>query len=154
MARLPDDARRLLDGANYGHLATLMPDGAPKVDPVWVGHEDEFVVVTTDHRSIKARNVARDGRVGLSVVAFDNPYEQVLIRGTVVDVRPDDDLRVLDVLAHKYTGASFPRRNWSQRAILMIEPTLVRYYVSSLRDVRVAGPTAAGVRQRDEGVDE
>ena len=144
MARLPAEVRRLLDGANYGHLATLMPDGAPKVEPVWVGCEDEFVVVTTDGKSIKAKNVARDKRVGLSVVAFDNPYEQVLIRGSVVDVRPDDNLRVLDVMAHKYTGIPFPRRKWSNRVLLMIEPTLVRYYVSSLSDIRAPASTPVG----------
>ena len=46
MVRLDDDARRLLDGANYGHLATLMADGSPKVEPVWVGREGDRVLVT------------------------------------------------------------------------------------------------------------
>ena len=45
MVTVPDDARRLLDGANYGHLATLFADGAPKVDPVWVGREGDLVLV-------------------------------------------------------------------------------------------------------------
>jgi PPOX class probable F420-dependent enzyme len=75
-ARLGDDARRLLDGANFGHLATLMPDGAPKVEPVWVWREDDRVLVTTDAKSLKARNVQRDPRVALSVTADEDPYEQ------------------------------------------------------------------------------
>jgi len=29
MTELPADVRRLFDGPNYAHLATLMPDGAP-----------------------------------------------------------------------------------------------------------------------------
>ena len=32
--RLGDDAKRLLDAANFAHLATLESDGAPKVEPV------------------------------------------------------------------------------------------------------------------------
>jgi PPOX class probable F420-dependent enzyme len=133
VARLDADARRLLDGANYGHLATLMADGWPKVDPVWVGREDDLVLVTTDAKSIKAINVARDARVALSVTAFDNPYEQVLLRGRVVELRDDPDLVAMDQLSQKYLGGSFPRRRWSQRVVIVIAPTVARYYQSKLR---------------------
>ena len=61
-------ARALLDGPCFGHLATLMPDGAPKVDPVWVLREGDRVLVTSDAKSIKIVNTARDARV--SIVDF------------------------------------------------------------------------------------
>jgi PPOX class probable F420-dependent enzyme len=134
--RLGDDARRLLDGANFGHLSTLMPDGGPKVEPVWVGREGDRVLVTTDGRSIKARNVEGDPRVALSVTAFDDPYDQLLIRGRVVEVRPDDDLEELDRFSERYLGAPFARRRWSQRVVLVVEPDLARSYHSPLRDPR------------------
>jgi PPOX class probable F420-dependent enzyme len=123
---LNDDARRLLAGPNYGYLATLLDGGQPKVDPVWVGHEGDLVLVTTDGKSIKARNVARDDRVALAVTAFDDPYDQLQVRGRVVEVRPDDDLAVLDRLSEKYLGGPFPRRRWSQRVVLVIAPDLAR----------------------------
>src|SRR5436305_3116769 len=116
-----DDARRLLDGANFGHIATLMPDGAPKVEPVWVGRDGDRVIVTTDGRSIKAENLSRDGRVALSVTSYDDPYDQLLIRGRVVELRPDEDLRVLDALSQKYLHQPFPRRRWSHRVVLVID---------------------------------
>jgi PPOX class probable F420-dependent enzyme len=131
-ARIGTEARRLLGGANYGHLATLMEGGAPKVDPVWVGVEGDRVLVATDAKSIKAVNVARDPRVALSVTAFDNPYDQVLVRGRVVEVRADDDMAVLDALSIKYLGAPFPRRRWSKRVVLVIAPDVTRYYRSPL----------------------
>jgi len=133
MVRLDDDARRLLDGANYGHLATLMADGSPKVEPVWVGREGDLVLIPTDAKSIKAINAARDPRVALSVVAFDDPYDQLLVRGKVVETRDDDDLAAMDAFAQKYLGSSFPRRRWSKRVVLVIAPTLARYYRSTLR---------------------
>lgn len=137
MARpLSADARRLLDGANYGHLATLMPDGSPKVDPVWVGREGDRVLVTTDAKSIKAVNATRDARVALSVTAFDDPYEQLLVRGRVVEVRPDDELAVLDELSRRYTGAPFARRRWSGRVVLVVEADVARHYRSALHDPR------------------
>jgi PPOX class probable F420-dependent enzyme len=133
VATLDDDARRLLAGANYGYLATLLPGGEPKVDPVWVDHEGDLVLVTTDGRSIKARNAARDDRVALAVTAFDDPYDQLQVRGRVVEVRADDDLVVLDRLSEKYLGEPFPRRRWSQRVVLVIEPSLARTSHSPLK---------------------
>jgi PPOX class probable F420-dependent enzyme len=140
-ARLDDDARRLLDGANFAHLSTLLPDGAPKVEPVWVAREGDRVLVTTDARSIKARNAAADPRVALSVTAFDDPYDQLLIRGRVVAVRPDDDLAELDRFSRKYLGGPFGRRRWSQRVVLVVEATVARAYHSPLRDPRTPPPS-------------
>ena len=131
-ARLGPDARRLLDGVNFAHLATLMSGGAPKVEPVWVELDGDLVLVATDAKSIKARNVEGDPRVALSVTAFDNPYDQLLVRGQVVEIRPDDDLVVLDRMAQKYLGAPFPRRRWSKRLVLAIRADVARYYRSSL----------------------
>ena len=133
MVRLDDDAQRLLDGANYGFLSTLMADGSPKVESVWIGREGDLVLVTTDAKSIKAINAARDPRVALSVVAFDNPYDQLLIRGKVVEIRDDDELVAMDALSQKYLGASFPRRRWSKRVVLVIESSLARHRKSPLR---------------------
>ena len=130
--RLSDDAKRVLDAPNFAHLATLNTNGAPRAEPVWIGREGDRVLIATDTRTHKGRNMQRDGRVAISVVDFFNPYEQVLIRGRVVEVRPDDDLRGLDALSKKYLGAPFPRRKWSSRAIFVIAPHLARYYKSPL----------------------
>jgi PPOX class probable F420-dependent enzyme len=129
---LSADARRLLDGANFAHLATLQPDGAPKVEPVWVAREGDHVLFTSDAGTIKAHNLERDPRVALSVVANANPYEQLLIRGRVVEVRADPELAFLDALSRRYTGAAFPRRRWRRRAVYVIAPSVARYYLSPL----------------------
>jgi PPOX class probable F420-dependent enzyme len=130
--RLPAEVKRVLDGRCFGHLATLQPDGAPKVEPVWLGREGELVLVATDERTLKGRNMRRDPRVALSIIALENPYEQVLIRGRVVEIRPDRELAGLDALSHKYLGRPFPRREWPSRAIYAIEADLARYYRSPL----------------------
>jgi PPOX class probable F420-dependent enzyme len=132
-ARFGADARRLLEGINYAHLATLMADGSPKVDPVWVELEEGLILVATDAKSIKAVNVERDARVAMSITAFDDPYDQLLVRGRVVEIRPDDDLVVLDRMSQKYLGAAFPRRRWSKRLVLAVSADVARHYRSSLK---------------------
>ena len=133
MARALDaDVRRLLDAPNFASLATLMPDGAPKVEPVWVGREGDLVLIATDSRSLKGRNIDADGRVALSITDYENPYEQALIRGRVIETRDDNDLQVLDALSQQYLGKPFPRRKWTSRVVYVVEASVARYYQSPL----------------------
>ena len=129
---LSPEIRRLLDGPNFAALATLMPDGSPKVESVWVGREGDHVLVATDSRGVKGRNLEGDARVALSITDFDDPYEQAMIRGRVVETRPDDDLRVLDALSDRYLGRPFPRRKWSSRVVYVIEAHVARHAKSPL----------------------
>lgn len=129
---LDADVRRLLDAPNFAALATLMPDGSPKVEPVWVGREGDLVLIATDRRGIKGRNLELDPRVALSITDYTNPYEQALIRGRVIETRDDNDLVVLDALSQRYLKRPFPRRKWSSRVVYVVEADVARYYKSPL----------------------
>jgi PPOX class probable F420-dependent enzyme len=124
---LSSEAKQLIDRPNFAHLATLMPDGSPQSVPVWVGREGEHLVICTGETSLKGKNTRRDPRVALSVVDFDNPYEEAQIRGRVIERRPDPDLKMMDSISHKYTGKPFPMRNPEGRVALIIEVEKERY---------------------------
>jgi PPOX class probable F420-dependent enzyme len=125
---LADDVKALINGANFAHLATLMPDGSPQVAPVWVALEGDRILVCTGEGSLKARNSRRDPRIGLSIVDFANPYVEAQIRGRIVERRPDADFAVMDRVSRKYTGKPFPMRdNPAQRVVLVIAADKVRF---------------------------
>lgn len=125
---LSDDVKALIRGANFAHLATLLPDGSPQNAPVWVDLDGDRIVVCTGEGSLKARNTRRDPRVAVSIVAFDNPYVEAQIRGRVVERRPDADFALIDRVSRKYTGKPFPaRENPAQRVALVIEADKVRF---------------------------
>ena len=126
-AALSPEVKRLIDRPNFAHLATLMPDGSPQSVPVWVGRESEHLVVCTGEASLKARNTRRDPRVAISIVDFANPYEEVQIRGRVVERRADRDFQMMDAVSHKYTGTPFPFRNPEGRVALVIEVEKMRH---------------------------
>jgi PPOX class probable F420-dependent enzyme len=130
---LSDDVKRLLDAPNFAHLATLMPDGSPQIAPVWVGREGDRILIATGDGSLKGRNTRRDARVALSLVDFVNPYEELQIRGRVVERRPDGDLAIMDRISHKYTGAPFPRRDPAGRIVLVVEADRVRHHTLPFR---------------------
>ncbi|HLW85577.1 MAG TPA: PPOX class F420-dependent oxidoreductase [Candidatus Sulfotelmatobacter sp.] len=124
---LSPEIKNLIDRPNFAHLATLLPDGSPQSVPVWIGREGEHLVVCTGEGSLKAKNTRRDPRVALSIVDFDNPYEEVQIRGRVIERRPDPELKVMDLISHKYTGKPFPMRSPEGRVALIIEVEKARY---------------------------
>jgi PPOX class probable F420-dependent enzyme len=130
---LSDEIKRILDAPNFAHLATLMADGSPKNEPVWIAREGDRILITTDRKSIKSINIERDPRVALSITDYADPYDQVLIRGRVIETRGDEDLAFMDSLSRKYTGVPFPRRRWSGRMVYVIEPTLARHYKLQLK---------------------
>ena len=124
---LPTEARALIDRANFAHLATLMSDGSPHVDPVWVGREGDRIIVGTGERTLKARNSRRDPRIALSIVDMEDPYRLVQIRGRIVERRPDESFVGMDAISQKYIGKPFPYRAPEGRVVLVIEAHSVRH---------------------------
>jgi len=126
MAELPPEVRELFEGANFAHLATLMPDGAPHSVALWAGLEGDHIVFFTQEGSLKANNMARDPRVAISITDHDDPYQTAQLRGAVVEVRGAEAAHELaDRLALRYTGEPFPFR-----------PPTSRMYVVEVHRVR------------------
>lgn len=124
---LSPEVKQLIDRPNFAHFATLMPDGSPNATPVWIGREGDHLVICTGEASLKGKNTKRDPRVALSIVDFTNPYEEVQIRGRVIERRPDPELKLMDTISRKYIGKPFPMRLPEGRVALIIEVEKARY---------------------------
>ena len=108
---LPDDVRSLFEGANFVHLAVLLPSGAPVSIPIWAGVEDGRIVFFTQPQSRKAGMLARDPRVALSVVDHESPYRSARVRGRVAETIDGEEAdAIVDRISHCYTGRPFPLR--------------------------------------------
>ena len=123
---LSNDVLGLIDGRNFAHLATIMSDGSPHSAPVWIGREDNRLIVCTDEGSIKARNTARDARVAISIVDLKDPYREAQLRGHVVERRRDADFKLLDRISRKYVGEPYPDHR-EPAVALVIEIDKARY---------------------------
>lgn len=125
MSKLPELAHRLLtEGRNFAAVATLMPDGSPQVSIVWIDSDGEHVILNTAEGRTKPKNLRRDPRVAVTVINSENPYEQVMIRGRVVEMTHDGADAHIDQLAKKYLGVDkYPYRGpGEQRVIIKISP--------------------------------
>ncbi len=115
----------IIEGRNFAHLATLLPDGSPHVTPVWIDREGDILLVNTAEGRVKHRNIQREPRVAISVYDQENPYDKVLIRGRVIEVTEEGAEEHIDELARKYTGRDFQRVPGQKRVIIKIQPERV-----------------------------
>jgi PPOX class probable F420-dependent enzyme len=111
----------------FAHVATLNADGSPQVTPVWIDFDGTHVLFNTAKGRVKAKNLARDARVALSIADPDNPYRHVAIQGHVVDTTETGGDPHIDKMAKKYLGKdSYPGRTPGEvRIIVTIAPDKV-----------------------------
>lgn len=123
-ATLNDASIALIERPVIAHLATVDSEGRPQITPLWVDHDGNDIVVNTARGRVKANNLESNPTVGLSMVAPDNAYNVVALRGRVKDVTTDGADDHIDSLARKYLGVdSYPmRREGEVRIKVTIEP--------------------------------
>jgi PPOX class probable F420-dependent enzyme len=129
MAAIPDEAKHLFENKDFAHVATLNKDGSPQVSAVWIGMDGDLVTFNTAEGRLKTNNLARDGRVAFSITNQENPYENLIVQGKVVEMTHDGADEDIDALAKRYLGAdSYPfRQDGEVRTIVKIEPEKVNH---------------------------
>jgi PPOX class probable F420-dependent enzyme len=106
---LDTDLKTLADGDNFAALTTLLADGQPQTQVMWVGADDDHLLINTEVHRAKYKNTQRDPRVTVTVWDKENPYRYVEARGRVVDeVRGDAARAHIDELSMKYGGQPYP----------------------------------------------
>ena len=125
-------SRALFEKKVLAHIASLDPDGSPNVSPVWVELDGEDIVINTALGRAKARNLANDSRVAVSLTDPDNPTDTISVRGTVVGFTTDGADAVIDRLSKKYTGIDpYPyRREGEVRVTVTIRPDRISRQLS------------------------
>jgi PPOX class probable F420-dependent enzyme len=107
MSTIPAIAQAVLGSDAVAHVWTQNADGTPQVSVVWVIAQGDEILFGTDARSQKAKNLARDDRIILSIEDVERNergYQRhLVIRGRArIEPGPDPDL--MDRIALVYTG--------------------------------------------------
>jgi PPOX class probable F420-dependent enzyme len=127
MSSIPESYHDLFERRTFAHVATVMPDGTPQVTPVWVGYDadaDRLLVNTAQGRQ-KERNVARNPKVGVSMLDPEDPYRYLSVRGEVTAVTEEGAVEHIDELARRYMDVDeYPNHGDEQgpRVIVEIRP--------------------------------
>ncbi|MFE1589730.1 PPOX class F420-dependent oxidoreductase [Streptomyces sp. NPDC059402] len=121
---LRPEVRALADGPHFAALTTLMPDGTPQTQVVWVSADGDHLLVNSEVERQKVRNLRRDPRATLMIWQRDNPYRYVEVRGRVTGETTGPAARAhIDELSLKYNGRPYPPQDiGSARITLRIAP--------------------------------
>lgn len=124
---IPKEFLDLFEKKAFAALATLLPNGAPQVTPVWCDFDGTYVLVNSARGRVKDRNMRRDPRVSLAILDPDNPYRYLGIQGRVVEITEEGADAHIDRLAKKYLGLDrYPYRQPGEvRVIYKIKPERV-----------------------------
>ena len=129
MAAIPDEAKHLFENKDLAHVATLNSDGSPQVSAVWVGLDGDLVTFNTAEGRLKTKNLQSNPEVAISIAGQENPYENLIVQGKVVEMTHDGADEDIDALAKRYLDAdSYPfRQPGEERVIVKIEPEKVNH---------------------------
>jgi PPOX class probable F420-dependent enzyme len=111
-ASIPQNYMDLFQKPAFGFLTTLLPDGSPQTQPVWVDFENGQVLVNSAVGRQKDKNVRRDPRVAITLMDPENPYRYLEIRGKVAEVTQEGAADHINKLAKKYIGKD--KYPWAQ----------------------------------------
>ncbi len=107
---LTKGARELVERPLVANVATVDASGRPQLTPTWIDIEGHDLVINTVKGRAKARNLERNPHIAVSVVDPDDPYNVVIVRGTVDSTEEGADAHI-DALARKYLGVDkYPNR--------------------------------------------
>ncbi len=123
-AKIPEKYLDLFHKKAFGSLSTLMPDGSPQTNPVWVDYQNGEVWVNSAVGRLKDRNIKRDPRVSVAVIDPENPYRYLEVRGKVREVTESGATEHIDRMAKKYLGKDkYPfAQPGEQRVLYKITP--------------------------------
>ena len=107
MIEISAQAHALLGSDAVAHVWTINPDGTPQVSVVWMIARGDEILFGTDANSQKARNLARDDRIVLSIEDVERNergfQRHLVVRGNA-SIDPGPDPVLMDQLATKYLG--------------------------------------------------
>jgi PPOX class probable F420-dependent enzyme len=74
------EQQRVLSEPNFAVVATLRPDGSVHQTVMWVGADDDFVLLNTPS-PVKQAHLAADPRIAVLVLSRSDPYSYLAVRG-------------------------------------------------------------------------
>ena len=119
MAQLTPEVRAfLLHATRTGKLATVRPDGRPHVVPIWFVLDEDTLLFTTWHTTVKATNIRLNPHVSLCVDDENPPFAYAMLEGTATLVDDQEQLKLWAThIAARYMGPDLAEAYGNRNAV-------------------------------------
>lgn len=94
----------LLEQPNLMRLAYIGLDGRPRVVPIWFAYLDGELVAVTGPKAYKAKAIAQNPAISLTIDSSTPPYHVLLVHGDAVVERTEGMAEEYPDLARRYLG--------------------------------------------------
>jgi PPOX class probable F420-dependent enzyme len=111
-----------LTACRHYWLATVTPDGAPHVMPVWGLWHDGALWFSSSPGSRKARNLHHDPR---ATATTDDAMEPVVVQGNAAVIREEPVIREFAALVNAKYDAHDPAEFYLSNAVFRLTPIVV-----------------------------
>jgi PPOX class probable F420-dependent enzyme len=120
----PESHADLLSRPVYAHLATIRPDGAPLVNPMWFLWDEAQGVIKLTHtkRRSNYRFIQSEPRVALEISDPYDPLRYLQIRGVVEAIDDDPTGAFYEILQKRYSGTG-EVSDREYRVVITVRPT-------------------------------
>jgi PPOX class probable F420-dependent enzyme len=123
MTEIPERASELLSRPILVNLATVRPDGAPQVNPMWFIWDGGFIWFTHTSYRQKYKNMAHEPRVSISFLDPDDKYGYLEVRGVVDHIDLDPEAKLYQRLSEWYDGTPVTPDDAAKRVAIAVRPT-------------------------------
>jgi PPOX class probable F420-dependent enzyme len=142
MATLTAQMRAVIDAPEFVTMATLDPDGRPRLSVVWAKTDGSDVLISTTADRRKYHDVVRDPRVSLLAFPKEQPYVYVAIDGTATATM-DGGPELVQELSRRYSGGPYTFDGPDTvRVVIRVTPSTAVFSNPQSRRAKPAPPAA------------
>jgi len=126
MTALGNDAKALLDDANYVVVATSNTDGSPQTSVLWATYDGDQLLLSTIQGRKKETNWLKDPRTSVLILDRNDPFHYVEVRGTV-EMTTEGGPELIERLSQRYVGKRYTGDEGTDhiRVVVRVTPTRV-----------------------------
>jgi PPOX class probable F420-dependent enzyme len=143
---LTDELRDFLDAHRVGVLATLAGDGKPRQSVVYYAWDGERLLISTESKRRKARDVERTGWASLCVRGDEQPYPSAAFSGRAEILTEDIGPATASVM-QRIAGTPEPPDPQSDEALAALDRVILAITVERVAAVSYI---AAGERRNEQ----
>jgi len=130
---IPDNVAGFLEGNPIGSLGTVARDGRPRQSIVYFARVGDRILISTEGKRLKARDVERTGWASLCVHGRERPFPSATLAGPA-RIRTREIGADNALVIQRITGADEPPEPLADEALAAVDRVLLEI------DVERVGP--------------
>lgn len=134
MDRLTGPLAEFLDANRIGVLATAASDGRPRQSVVYYVRDGERILISTESKRLKARDVRRTRWASLCVRGDEQPYPSAVFSG-VAEILSEGIGAPTAAIMQRITGTSEPLEPQTDEALAGVDRVILAIRIDQIRAV-------------------